>query len=90
MSDNGTEFTSSAILSFAEDRKIDWHYIAPGKPTQNAFIESFYGRLRFELLNEALFPSLQHARARLAAWRKDYNTERPHSRFGWQTPAEFA
>ena len=90
VSDNGTEFTSNAILTFADDRKIDWHYIAPGKPTQNAFIESFNGRLRDELLNETLFPSLNHARATLAAWRKDYNTERPHSRLGWQTPAEFA
>jgi putative transposase len=90
VSDNGTEFTSNAILTFADDRKIDWHYIAPGKPTQNAFIESFNGRLRDELLNETLFPSLGHARATLAAWRKDYNTERPHSRLGWQTPAEFA
>jgi putative transposase len=73
-----------------DDHKFDWHYIAPGKPTQNAFIESFNGRLRDELLNETLFPSLHHARATLAAWRKDYNTERPHSRLGWQTPAEFA
>jgi putative transposase len=90
VSDNGTEFTSNAILAFADERKIDWHYIAPGKPTQNAFIESFNGRLRDELLNETLFPSLNHARATLAAWRKDYNTERPHSRLGWQTPAQFA
>lgn len=90
VSDNGTEFTSNAILTFADDRKIDWHYIAPGKPTQNAFIESFNGRLRDELLNETLFASLNHARATLAAWRSDYNTERPHSRLGWQTPAEFA
>ncbi len=86
----GTEFTSNAILTFANDRKIDWHYIAPGKPTQNAFIESFSGRLRDELLNETLFPSLHYARATLAAWRKDYNTERPHSRLDWQTPAAFA
>lgn len=90
VSDNGTEFTSNAILTFADDRKIDWHYIAPGKPTQNAFIESFNGRLRDELLNETLFASLNHARATPAAWRSDYNTERTHSRLGWQTPAEFA
>ncbi len=63
----GTEFTSNAILKFVDDRKFDWHYIAPGKPTQNAFIESFNGRLRDELLNETLFPSLHHARATLAA-----------------------
>jgi hypothetical protein len=73
----GTEFTSNAILKFVDDRKFDWHYIAPGKPTQNAFIESFNGRLRDELLNETLFPSLHHARVTLAAWRTDYNTERP-------------
>ena len=86
----GTEFTSNAILSFAQERQIDWHYIAPGKPTQNAFIESFNGRLRDEFLNETLFPSLAWARAALAAWRQDYNNERPHSRLGWRTPAEFA
>ena len=86
----GTEFTSNAILKFVDDRKFDWHYIAPGKPTQNAFIESFNGRLRDELLNETLFPSLHHARVTLATWRTDYNTERPHSRLCWQTPAEFA
>jgi putative transposase len=90
VSDNGTEVTSNAILTFADDRQIDWHYIAPGKPTQNASIESLNGRLRDGLLNETLFPSLNHARATLAAWRMDYNTERPHSRLGWQTPTEFA
>ena len=74
----GTEFTSNAILAFADKRKLDWHYIAPGKPTQNAFIESFNGRLRDELLNETLFPSLAHARAMLADWRDDYNIDRPH------------
>ena len=78
VSDNGTEFTSNAILKFVDDRKFDWHYIAPGKPTQNAFIESFNGRLRDELLNETLFsPSLHHARVTLAVWRTDYNTGRP-------------
>jgi putative transposase len=90
VSDNGTEFAWNAILKFVDDRKFDWHYIAPGKPTQNAFIESFNGRLRDELLNETLFPSLHHARVTLAAGRTDYNTERPHSRLGWKTPAEFA
>ena len=86
----GTEFTSNAILAFADKRKVDWHYIAPGKPTQNAFIESFNGRLRDELLNETLFPSLAHARATLADWRDDYNIDRPHSGIGWQTPNEYA
>ena len=90
VSDNGTEFTSNAILGFADRSKIDWHYIAPGKPIQNAFIESFNGRLRDELLNETLFPSLPHIRASLAAWRSDYNLNRPHSGIGWLTPNEYA
>ncbi len=62
VSDNGSEFTSNAILAWADQAHIEWHYIAPGKPTQNAFIESFNGRLRDELLNETLFSSLSHAR----------------------------
>lgn len=86
----GTEFTSNAILKWCAEHKVEWHYIAPGKPTQNAFVESFNGRLRDELLNETLFPSLHHARVTLAAWRTDYNTERSYSRLGWQTPAAFA
>ncbi len=90
VSDNGTEFTSNAILGFADRQRIDWHYIAPGKPIQNAFIESFNGRLRDELLNETLFPSLPQVRATVASWRADYNLNRPHSRLGWLTPAEYA
>ena len=86
VSNNGTEFTSNAILTFTDDCKIDWHYIAPGKPTQNAFIDSFNGRLRDELLNETLFPSLHYARVTLAALRKDYNTERPHSHLDGNRP----
>ena len=77
--DKGTELTSNAILKFVDDYKFDWHYIAPGKPTQNAFIESFNGRLRDECLNEHLFPNLRHARHLIAAWRDDYNHHRPHS-----------
>jgi putative transposase len=88
--DNATEFTSNAILKFVDDRKFDWHYIPPCKPAQNAFIESFNGRPCDEVLNETLFPSLHHARATLAAWRTDNNTERPHARLGWQPPAGFA
>lgn len=90
VSDNGTEFTSNAILTWAEGAGIEWHYIAPGKPMQNGFIESFNGRLRDELLNETLFSSLAQAKATLASWRADYNTARPHSQIGWSTPAEFA
>jgi putative transposase len=90
VSDNGTELTSNAILRWADDHKIAWHYIAPGKPVQNAFAESFIGRLRDELLNETLFRSLAHTRAVLEAWRADYNTTRPHSGLGWMSPAIYA
>ena len=90
VSDNGTEFTSNAVLGWADETKVGWHYIAPGKPQQNGFIESFNGRLRDELLNETLFRSLPHIREVLAAWRHDYNHERPHSKLGWMTPLDFA
>lgn len=90
VSDNGTEFTSMAMLKWSQDRRVEWHYIAPGKPTQNAFIESFNGRLRDELLNETLFGSLPHARQALAEWKHDYNTLRPHSRLGNLAPAIYA
>jgi putative transposase len=78
VSDNGTELTSNAIQQWADDHKSAWHYIAPGKPEQNAFAESFIGRLRDELLNETLFRSLPHTRAVLEAWRADYNTASQH------------
>jgi len=90
VSDNGTELTSNAILTWADQSHVAWHYIAPGKPTQNAFIESFNGRLRDELLNEMLFTSLAQARVTLRCWQADYNDARPHSRLGWKTPSEFA
>jgi putative transposase len=90
VSDNGTEYTSNAILGWADQTGIGWHYIAPGKPQQNGFIESFNGRLRDELLNETLFHSLAHARAMLQAWRCDYNEQRPHSKLDWLTPSAFA
>jgi putative transposase len=90
VSDNGTELTSNAVLEWCGTAKIDWHYTAPGKPTQNAFVESFNGRMRDELLNETLFTSLDHAREKIAAWAWDYNTQRPHSSLGYATPAAFA
>jgi putative transposase len=90
VSDNGTELTSAAILAWSDREQVGWHYIAPGKPMQNAFVESFNGRLRDELLNETLFGSLPHARAALESWRRDYNIKRPHSSLGWQTPLAFA
>ena len=71
ISDNDTEYTSNAILAWADDAGVGWHHIAPGKPQQNGFNESFNGRLRDELLNETLFRSLPHARAALEAWRRD-------------------
>jgi len=90
VSDNGTEFTSNAVLEWVQDRTFDWHYIAPGKPTQNAFCEAFNGRFRDECLNENLFRDLAHARHLIGAWVTDYNTRRPHSALGYQTPAAFA
>ena len=90
VSDNGTEFTSNAVLSFAQECGIDWHFIAPGKPMQNGFCESFNGRMRDELLNETLFLGLDHAREKIAAWIKDYNHRRPHSALAYQTPAAYA
>ncbi len=88
VSDNGTEFTSRAILEWAGKNQVEWHYIDPGKPQQNGFIESFNGSLRDELLNEELFDSLADARRKLAIWRYDYNNVRPHSSLGNRTPAQ--
>jgi putative transposase len=88
--DNGTALTSMAILRWAQERGIEWHYIAPGKPQQNAFAESFIGRLRDECLNESLFESLAGARQTLERWRIDYNTVRPHSALGNVPPADYA
>jgi len=90
VSDNGTELTSMAMLRWSQERLVEWHYIAPGKPQQNAFVESFNGRLRDELLNETLFTSLAHAREALLLWQDDYNTVRPHSGLGNLTPAAYA
>jgi putative transposase len=88
VSDNGTELTSRAILDWANRTRVEWHYIAPGKPQQNAFVESFNARFRDECLNEEVFASLAEARAVIARWRNDYNTARPHSAHGGLTPAE--
>ena len=90
VSDNGTEYTSNAILGWAEETGVDWHYIAPGKPQQNGYNERFNGRLRDELLNETLFRSLPQARVVLEDWRRDYNERRPHSKLGWLTPQDYA
>ena len=90
VSDNGTELTSHAVLRWVEETGIEWHYIAPGKPVQNAFVESFNGRLRDECLNEHVFRSLAQARGIVEAWRIDYNTVRPHSSLGGLAPSVFA
>ena len=90
VSDNGTELTSNAVLAWVAEARVEWHYTTPGKPTQNAFVESFNGRMRDELLNETLFMSLDHARQKIAAWAADFNTGRPHSSLGYATPAAFA
>ena len=88
VSDNGTEFTSKAILKWANDNGVEWHYIDPGKPQQNGYIESFNGSLRDECLNEEIFDSLSDARRKLALWRYDYNNVRPHSSLGKKTPTD--
>ena len=90
VSDNGTELTCNAMLKWTTENGIDWHYIAPGKPMQNGFMESFNGKLRDECLNEHVFGSLAEARRIIEAWRIDYNEVRPHSSLGYQTPEEFA
>lgn len=90
VSDNGTELTSNAVLAWQEDRGVEWHYIAPGKPMQNGFVESFNGRLRDECLNEHLFRSFRHAREIIENWRIDYNLNRPHTSLDGLTPNEFA
>lgn len=88
VSDNGTELTSRAVLDWTNRSGVEWHYIAPGKPQQNAFIEAFNARFRDECLNEEVFGSLAEARAVIERWRRDYNTIRPHSAHGGLTPAE--
>jgi len=89
VSDNGTELTSNAVLRWAAER-VSWHYIQPGKPVQNAFIESFNSKLRDECLNEHFFFGLAEARYLIEVWRQDYNQFRPHSSLGALAPAEYA
>ena len=78
------------MLTWCKDNAIDWHFIAPGKPIQNAFVESFNGRMRDEFLNETLFFGLDDARSKVVEWVADYNGERPHSSLKYQTPAVYA
>jgi putative transposase len=88
--DNGPELTSRHFLAWCVERKIELLHIQPGKPTQNARVESFHGRLRDECLSVSWFQNLFDARRKIAAWRIEYNEERPHSSLGYQTPKEFA
>jgi putative transposase len=90
VSDNGTELTSRAVLSWANVTGVAWHYITPGKPIENAFAESFIGRLRDECLNEEVFETVADARRIIECWRRDYNETRPHASLGGRTPVEVA
>jgi len=85
--DNGPEFTGKALDQWAWERGVKLHFIEPGKPVQNAVVESFNGKFREECLNETWFTSLDHARQVIAGWRHDYNHVRPHKSLGWTTPA---
>ncbi len=90
LSDNGTEFTSNAVLRWCNEKQVGWHYIQPGKPQQNGYLESFNGKLRDECLNEHFFISLTEAQRLIEKWRKDYNECRPHSALNGRTPQEVA
>ena len=88
--DNGPEFTSRHFVAWCIEQGIELVHIEPGKPVQNAHVESFHGRLREECLNASWFGNLFDARRKIGAWRKEYNEKRPHSSLGYRTPAEFA
>ena len=90
VTDNGTELTSKAVLKWCQQTDIQWHYITPGKPMQNGFVESFNGSFRDECLNEKLFSSLDQARKTITDWKEDYNRYRPHSSLGNNSPVEYA
>jgi putative transposase len=87
--DNGPEFISKAMDAWAHENGVKLHFIQPGKPTQNAYIESFNGKFRDECLNEHVFTSLHDAQQKIEAWRQDYNVNRPHRSLNQQTPEEF-
>jgi putative transposase len=88
--DNGKEFCGRAMLTWAHERSVRLFLIQPGKPNQNAYIESFNGRLRDECLNEHWFVSLAHAKVEIEAWRREYNEERPKKSLGGLTPSAYA
>ena len=88
--DHGPEFRGRVLAAWNEERGVRLEFIQPGKPVQNAYVESFNGRLRDECLNANWFRNLVDAREKIAAWRDEYNSERPHSSLGYRTPNEFA
>jgi putative transposase len=88
--DNGTEFTSQVVDQWAYENQVQLHFITPGRPMENGYMESFNGKFRDECLNENWFLDLADARQKIEEWRCDYNQERPHSALGYLTPAEFA
>jgi len=90
MVDHGPEFTSQALDRWAYQRGVKLHFIVPGKPEQNAYVESFNGKFRDECLNENWFMSLEEARVKIEAWRRDYNQVRPHSALEYRTPEQYA
>jgi len=87
--DNGTEFTSQILDRWAYENGVQLHFITPGRPTENSYIESFNGKFWDECLNENWFLGLNDARGKIAAWKWDYNHVRPHSALGYLTPIEF-
>lgn len=87
--DNGPEFISKALDEWAYRQQLSLRFIVPGKPQQNAYVESFNGKFRDECLNEHWFLSMRHAREVIPGWRREYNEERPHSALDYQTPKEF-
>jgi putative transposase len=89
ISDNGTEFTSVAVLKWSENSAVVWHYIDPGKPMQNGALESFSGKVRDEFLNQHWFMRLKEAKELAESWRQDYNERRPHSSLDGLSPNEF-
>ena len=89
LTDNGSEFTSRVMFQWAYQQGVELCFIEPGKPSQNAFIESFNGRLRDECLNESVFSTIEQARRIVETWRQHYNSERPHSGIGYLTPLEY-
>jgi putative transposase len=88
--DNGPEFAGKALDAWAYEAGVTLSFIRPGKPVENAYIESFNGRFRDECLNEHWFMTMRHARSLIESWRIEYNTERPHSSLGYLTPEQFA